>query len=457
MDLVLLRNMLHSLICGLPCSHNDIPGLCAQLRLAAPPPKESGSKQFRLATSLSDTPDSDLPFVARSLLEEHLHTTNERYHIEELLWSDVSGPKIPKRLRRDLARSMKNLNLYVDAAKFMQLIENLFIIDEDFNFVSGLLGKSRDSLRARIERHVIRNPGDMSPEDLFNDLGAYDCTDHRFVLFLEGLASSDVRPDIQEQRAFATLVNGTLQNCGVALQETGDDGGYPLYSVVPNGVSTTRPKNLIFASSVKPDLRLRDAVSNDVEIVSNADKVLVYDRPIGAEGLLWRDLQTWWAENQGIDRDRAANISLYKRLLSALPDNSPPQTHFFRGFFGAFQNQFENLPALLPEVWLHWDPRTIKERGLDALTRLRMDFLLLLPGHARVVVEIDGKLHYADDDGKASPIRYAKTMAADRDLRLRGYEVYRFGAIELEDEAATRKSVQVFFEMLFKRHGVRPR
>jgi hypothetical protein len=59
-----------------------------------------------------------------------------------------------------------------------------------------------------------------------------------------------------------------------------------------------RPKNLIFASPDKPDLRFRDALDNDVEIVTNADKVLVYDRPIGNDGLRWRDLQQWWADTE---------------------------------------------------------------------------------------------------------------------------------------------------------------
>lgn len=35
------------------------------------------------------------------------------------------------------------------------------------------------------------------------------------------------------------------------------------------------PKNLIFASPVKPDLRLSSALDNDVEVVSGADKVLI--------------------------------------------------------------------------------------------------------------------------------------------------------------------------------------
>ena len=55
-----------------------------------------------------------------------------------------------------------------------------------------------------------------------------------------------------------------------------------MFSVVSTQAARTRqPKNLIFASLAKPDIRFANAVDNDIEIVGNADKVLVYDRPIG--------------------------------------------------------------------------------------------------------------------------------------------------------------------------------
>jgi hypothetical protein len=53
----------------------------------------------------------------------------------------------------------------------------------------------------------------------------------------------------------------------------------------------------------------------------------------------------------------------------------------------------EHVPALLPQVYLHYDPYTIREltgRAGEPLKRQRMDFLLLLADHSRVVVEVDG-------------------------------------------------------------------
>lgn len=72
-----------------------------------------------------------------------------------------------------------------------------------------------------------------------------------------------------------------------------------------------------------------------------------------------------------------------------------------------------------------------------------MDFLLLLPHGVRVVIEVDGKHHYAKGNGMADVHRYAQTMAADRDLKLAGYEVYRFGAAELQTSTA-ENDVKVF-------------
>jgi very-short-patch-repair endonuclease len=84
-----------------------------------------------------------------------------------------------------------------------------------------------------------------------------------------------------------------------------------------------------------------------------------------------------------------------------------------------------------------------------------MDFLMLFPGNQRVVIEVDGQHHYADDDGHAQPRRYAQMVSEDRKLRLAGYEVYRFGGYELSGEqAAAAASVRAFFRDLFIRHAI---
>ena len=65
------------------------------------------------------------------------------------------------------------------------------------------------------------------------------------------------------------------------------------------------------------------------------------------------------------------------------------------------------------------------------------------------MIEIDGKQHYADGD-TASPKRYAEMVAEDRNLRLLGYEVYRFGGFELMKNNA-RDAVEPFLNRLMKK------
>lgn len=107
-------------------------------------------------------------------------------------------------------------------------------------------------------------------------------------------------------------------------------------------------------------------------------------------------------------------------------------------------------------MYLHLDPLTQQQRGGPSpLARQRMDFLLLLPQRRRVVLEFDGQQHYADDDGTASPRRYAAMMREDRELRLAGYEVFRIGGSELHDPAVGAELLDDFFHRLLTSHGVR--
>lgn len=452
MDYVQLRSLLEPLVIGLgeASTHTMLPALCGKLDLPAPTP--DGSKRERMAASFNALADTELPTVAHKLLIHHPPKAATRNQIQDILWCDSSYPPIPKLYRHEVARRLNSEELYKDARRFDDLLERLWILDTDD--WTALIVETPMGLRVDIQQHVHRNPEDWSAEILFDRLGAFDASDQRFALFLEGLASADVRPDEAAQRHFIACVNGPLSNCGVELRETGSEGGYPIFSLVPLHATTKgRPKNLIFASPDKPDLRFRDALDNDVEIVTNADKVLVYDRPIGNDGLRWNDLQQWWSGVEQIgDADMAKRL-LYARLKASLPRSSPPQTLLFEAFFEGFRGAVPLLPALLPEVWLHWDPRTVKERGPDALLRFRMDFLLLLPQGVRVVIEVDGKHHYADSTGSADAQRYSQMVKADRELKLAGYEVFRFGAAELLQPTA-KVDVKAFFEALFKRYGV---
>ncbi|EIL90895.1 hypothetical protein AB7849_17430 [Rhodanobacter sp. 115] len=433
------------------CTHNGISATCQKVGLPIPDPAKT--KAERSAEAIEGISDDQAEGLSNQLLSAFPIRAADRNALQDALWADAGYPEIPKRTRREIAETLGHSDLFIDARHFDALLTDLWVLGDDpIQAVSTILGLPDRSLRGEIEQHVHRNP-DWSGVELFDNLSAFEASDHRFALFLEGLASPDVRPNEDEQRRFVEQVNGPLKKQGLELQETGSEGGYPTFEVVSvHATPRGRPKNLIFASSIKPDLRFRDAIDNDIEIVTGADQVLIYDRPIGHDGLRWADLQSWWKDSQKFDDDDRAKKTLYRRLRASLPDSSPPQMALFDGFYNGFKTDSLHLPALLPEVWLHWDPKTIRMRGRDALLHSRMDFLLLLPNNVRAVVEVDGQQHYSEN-GRADPRRYARMVEADREMRLSGYEVYRFGASQLMEEQAPA-TVFGFFVRLFRLHGV---
>jgi hypothetical protein len=429
----------------------DIPGVLDALGVPGGVDDPSLSKAKYIELRFGLVTDADVTQVAEAFLAKHTLPPADRFALEELLWAATPTLQIPKRTRYEIAKALESLPLFLKSNPFLEAVDRLWSRE---TVADALLGDSRHSLIAEIERHVVRNPNDWSTEYLFDRLGAFDVTDKRVVLFIEALVSADVRPDEGGQREFAAAINAALSGSGLELREVDSDGGFPVFRFASTSRSAGRPKNLIFASHRKPDLRFRDAVNNDIEILNGVDDVLVYDRPIPPDGLRWRDLQAWWAEIQEIADEEAAKRSLYARLLSSLPPTSPAQTLLFKTFFQTFGTRVPDLPALLPEVWLHWDPKTVRERGVQALSRFRMDFLLLLSHDVRIVIEVDGLQHYADEERRGDPLRYAAMVRTDRELRLSGYDVFRFGTAELGAPDGPER-IRDFFERLFRRYGVR--
>ncbi len=144
------------------------------------------------------------------------------------------------------------------------------------------------------------------------------------------------------------------------------------------------------------------------------------------------------------------------RLLASVPRESPPARSFFKAYFRIYKERMgAALPALIPEVYLHHHPDRKADRPADSpFVRERMDFLMLLPRDVRAVFEIDGKQHYSDEHGRAEPRRYAQMVSTDRVLKLKGYEVWRFGGRELYTEDEASACVEAFFDAFFRRHGV---
>lgn len=204
-------------------------------------------------------------------------------------------------------------------------------------------------------------------------------------------------------------------------------------------------KNLIFASTKKPDLVLTDAITNEVALV-NPGETLIYDGGIPDEGLRWRALLRAILPEEAAADEMGAAKRLFNRLLASL--GSKPEQHLFRIFATRYGKYGFDEPALLPQVWFHYDPRSAHARGGNPiLFRQRLDFLLLLPNRRRIVIEVDGVEHYSQGD-KPSPPRYAAMVRADRELRLAGYEMYRFGGAELPDRPGAEAVLVPFFDQL---------
>jgi hypothetical protein len=105
--------------------------------------------------------------------------------------------------------------------------------------------------------------------------------------------------------------------------------------------------------------------SNDVKIVRNADKVVVFEKALPSGLLSWADLQAWWSEKMGIKEDAEAKKTRYKRLLQSVKQSgSLGELAMFRAYFEHFDRlEPASLPALLPQVYLHYDPYTKRERN----------------------------------------------------------------------------------------------
>ena len=135
-------------------------------------------------------------------------------------------------------------------------------------------------------------------------------------------------------------------------------------------------------------------------------------------------------------------MDLHNRLRKSLGEN-PVKLRVFDACAMRYRGQFE-IPALVPQVYLHFDPATQLARRTagpvgSPLARQRMDFLILFSSRHRVVIEVDGKQHFAKDE-IASPCLYSNLVAEDRPLRLAGYEVYRFGGPSSVGTGPTRCS-----------------
>jgi len=448
----------------------NVPGVCVRVGIQERVEASDADEAFRsrriyVKNRLVERDQPELLLIATHVLKE-FDIPDLAEAVSEL--TVHAEHRITEITRRDALNVLNRLDVLFND---VELFDGLNIVSAEYLSYDGVDNHLNflPSLAKDIVQHYVGNP-DYSNEDVLIRCGALTCSQTKFFALLEKLLDPVVRRG-DEQIELAAQLNAVLRADGFQATVIGDQSTHPVYAIqrVGNGVAGA-VKNLIFASvGPKPELVLRDAVSNDIEITKHADMCLVFDRPLPASGLSWVDMAAWWQECQGLSELKFARQSLGERLKHSVElSHSPGEYAIFHTYHKVFgQKLGDRLPALIPQVYLHYDPFTQAERvqlGKDnVLARQRMDFLMLLEGHVRIVIEVDGQQHYADG-GRASPAQYAKMVEEDRRLRLQGYELYRFGGAEFPDVdrindrfvvgPQAKKVVADFFERLFERHKV---
>ena len=265
------------------------------------------------------------------------------------------------------------------------------------------------------------------------------------------------------------VINKYLEHDGYKLSIKDTIGDKNFYQCVSTRIGVQGAvKNIIFAAKYKPEIVFDDALNNDIRITKNANQCLIYNRAIPQSGLMWSELVAWYSAESGITENQ--EVALIKRLCDCLDvsfkasgQKSGPETWMLQAYYELKKELRIDLPALLPQVYLYYDPLTQRERGYKLFEHQKMDFLMIFSHRDRVVIEIDGKQHYAVED-KASPKLYSDMVKAHREMSLFGYDVYRFGGYEFfgaDSDEVRKKAVldnlKQFFIRLFRKYGIVPR
>lgn len=298
-----------------------------------------------------------------------------------------------------------------------------------------------------ILQHMVRND-DLNYKEMFEViLNVMYVSDKKFIDLIQSIVHPRVRTDI-EQKIYVDELNKFLIKDGYKLINTKFISGEKIFTIEKISQGThEKIKNLIFAAyGTKPDIVIEDSLTNNIKIIGDEDKCLVYTLPISNEGVSWHDLVTWW-NNGNETYELNVEQELFKRLEISL--DSEPEKLFMKIYYNNLHRLNNNkLPALIPQIYCHYDPKSARMRNGQIYVHQRMDFLLLISNNRRVVIEIDGKQHYSVGD-KSSPELYSKMAEDDRKLKLYGYDVFRFGGFEFVNDSGIKKKIIRFIQDLY--------
>ena len=327
------------------------------------------SKRLYVLSGLNKLPDDDIWKLARRIVKEfenaEMIKTMEPYLADtELVFSFVTRRRIV-----DFLDSLSDMEGQMKLDDFLSFIWNMTDIPDIF--IGTTVGEEIMS--------AVKYDKTMSYKELLtNRLEVKYLPDETFVKFLECLVKPEVREG-DEQKKYVQGINGIIKEDGYELYISSQKSGVPHYSIGKRRIVEGELKNLIFAPvGQKPDITIENSISNELRLIGDTDNCLFYNFEIGADGLQWNTLVEWWKENNK-ENDGDPELELYGRLRASL--DSEPEKIFFRAYYNYYRHPIkQDIPALVPQVYLHYDPRSKYQRkGQVVYSHQRMDFLMLLP------------------------------------------------------------------------------
>ena len=331
---------------------------------------------------------------------------------------------------------------------------------------------------SEIARHMDRF--DDWPESYLLDsiIDYLNLTDEQFMFFLEQYVNPNIhhwRWNEEEERRehihnaeLVEVINRYIDHDGYKLVVKDTIGDKDFYECISTRVGVQgQVKNIIFAAKYKPEIAFDDALNNDIRITRNENHCLIYNRSIPSSGVMWNDLVEWHAVENNLTDGQNPEVAFITRLCDCLDTSfkangakAGPETWMLQAYYNLKKELGIDLPALIPQVYLYYDPQTLKQRGYKLFEHQKMDFLMIFSHKDRIVIEIDGKQHYAEG-ATASPKLYSEMVRAHREMSLLGYDVYRFGGYEFmgadADETVKNKvldNIKQFFVRLFCKYGI---
>lgn len=193
-------------------------------------------------------------------------------------------------------------------------------------------------------------------EDLPDEKFIYFCEQHVHPILRRSYYDSDSDEKIDLTVQCMEAINKVLSDVGLALKPASQTAGREVYKAVPLVQGAQTPiKNIIFAAKYKTDIVLDDALSNGIKIV-DANGALVYEDGSPADGISWERICDWY-KNEAVEETEK---KLAKRFYECL--DSDAEELFFKAYILFMKEAGKNIPALIPQVYLYYDPKIQSQR-----------------------------------------------------------------------------------------------